>query len=288
MVNNCENQIKVSVIVLTYNHEKYIREALDSILMQQTSYQFEILIGDDASTDGTSDIVCEYEKKYPDIVHAYIRENNLGATDNLYRLLEVAKGEYIASCEGDDYWTDPYKLQTQIDYLDCHPYIMGCTHLCHIVDEDRNELDMKLKWISEKENYTLKDFKGYILPGHPATLVHRNFFLDKGHDFSIIKKANSMVADRTIVFILLLYGEIHQIKKTMSAYRIRNREKSENVTVMLFENNPDSNLMQYQLTKRLEEYAGNEFGQKIVFRKFKLEQCIKFVVKKIIGRVMCK
>ena len=96
--------ILVSVIVLTYNHEKYIRQALDSILMQRVDFQYEILVGDDASTDSTQEILKEYDRNYPGKSRLFLRESNLGPTKNSYELLVSAKRDYPATCEGADYW----------------------------------------------------------------------------------------------------------------------------------------------------------------------------------------
>ena len=96
----------VSVIVVTYNHEKYIAKALDSILKQKTKFLFEILVGDDASTDSTTQIVLDYQKKYPSIVRVVLHDKNVGAARNSYDTMKLSRGKYLASCEGDDFWTD--------------------------------------------------------------------------------------------------------------------------------------------------------------------------------------
>ena len=113
--------IIVSIITLTYNHEPYIRECLDGNLMQQTSFKFELLIHDDASTDNTANIIREYAAKYPNIIKPIYQTENqysqkvpIGCT----YLYPRAQGKYIALCEGDDYWTDPLKLQKQVDFLE--------------------------------------------------------------------------------------------------------------------------------------------------------------------------
>lgn len=100
------NIIDVSIIVLTYYHEKYIAQALDSILTQQTNLRYEILIGDDASGDRTPEIIAEYAKQYPEIIRPFFREENLGATRNSWELRQKARGKYVASLEGDDFWID--------------------------------------------------------------------------------------------------------------------------------------------------------------------------------------
>ena len=121
----------VSLLCITYNHEKYIREALDSFLMQKTNFPIEIIIHDDASTDGTIKILKEYQNKYP-IVNLIIEKENQFSQDNASAFLEnmykSAKGKYIAWCEGDDYWTDPNKIQVQADFLEENPGYSICFH----------------------------------------------------------------------------------------------------------------------------------------------------------------
>lgn len=127
-----ENEIAVSIICNAYNHEKYIRDALDGFVSQQTSFPFEVLVHDDASTDSTADIIREYEKKYPDLIKPiYQTENQYSKHDGGIKKLQGdrAKGKYIALCEGDDYWTDPLKLQKQYDFMEQHPdyTLCGCS-----------------------------------------------------------------------------------------------------------------------------------------------------------------
>lgn len=129
---------KVSVMVLTYNHEDFIRKTLTSILEQKTDFDFEIIVGDDASTDGTANIIQEFYEKYPDKIVPFLHEKNLGGFGkaNTLHSLERAKGTYIAPMDGDDYWTDPLKLQKQADLLDAEPDVVACFHNAEIVFED--------------------------------------------------------------------------------------------------------------------------------------------------------
>lgn len=120
----------VSIVTLAYNHGKYIRQCLDGFVMQKTDFPFEVIIHDDASTDDTAEIIREYELKYPEIIKPiYQKENQyskkvpIGAT----YLYPKAQGKYIAECEGDDWWTDPYKLQKQVDFLESHPDYLLCS-----------------------------------------------------------------------------------------------------------------------------------------------------------------
>ena len=121
----------VSISCITYNHAPYIRQCLDGFMMQQTNFAFEVLIHDDASTDGTTDIIKEYEAKYPDIIKPIYEEENQwvkGRRGSAIFNFPRAKGKYIAMCEGDDYWTDPLKLQRQVDFLETHSDYTLCGH----------------------------------------------------------------------------------------------------------------------------------------------------------------
>ena len=131
------NDVEVSIICNAFNHGKYIRDALDGFVMQKTDFRYEVLVHDDASTDNTADIIREFEEKYPDIIKPiYQKENqyskNVWITD-VYQLRR-SKGKYIALCEGDDYWTDPDKLQKQHDALESHPDVDICVHASTLVN----------------------------------------------------------------------------------------------------------------------------------------------------------
>lgn len=117
-------QIKLSIVCITYNHEKYIRDCLNGFVIQKTDFYFEILINDDASTDKTADIIREYEATYPHLFRCvYQRKNQWRSGKNVLTdiLFPMIRGKYVALCEGDDYWTDPLKLQKQVDFLDNNP-----------------------------------------------------------------------------------------------------------------------------------------------------------------------
>lgn len=127
----------VSVCVITYNHEKYITRCLEGILEQQTSFPIEIVLGEDCSSDATRQIIREFEARYPGIIRPVYHQRNVGAARNLFEYaLPMAKGRYIALCDGDDYWTDPHKLQKQVDYLQQHPECVLCFHRVKQVDQD--------------------------------------------------------------------------------------------------------------------------------------------------------
>jgi glycosyltransferase involved in cell wall biosynthesis len=125
---------KLSVAIITFNQRSFVAEALDSVLMQRTKFEYEIIIGDDCSTDGTADVIREYQRKYPAKILPIFEENNIGMGRNFAKTLNRCSGEYVALLEGDDYWTDPEKLQQQAAFLDANPGCAFCHHrVNHIV-----------------------------------------------------------------------------------------------------------------------------------------------------------
>lgn len=116
----------VTVVCITYNHEKYIAQALDSFLAQKTNFKFKVFVGEDCGSDGTADIVRQYAQRYPDIIVPFLREENMGAQRNLIDLCQRATSPYIAFCEGDDYWIDDHKLQKQVEFMEEHSASRVC------------------------------------------------------------------------------------------------------------------------------------------------------------------
>jgi len=120
--------MKLSVVMITYNHERYIRHALDSVLMQEVDFDYEIVVGEDCSTDCTRGILLEYSEKYPGKFRLLLRDQNMGAIPNFFSTIETCRSQYVALLEGDDYWTHPRKLRTQVAFLDAHPDYAVCFH----------------------------------------------------------------------------------------------------------------------------------------------------------------
>jgi len=130
----------ISVNMITYNHEPYISQAIECVLKQKTDFPFELVIGEDCSTDGTRKIVMDYAKNYPDIIRVISSEKNVGAANNSKRTIQACRGKYIAWCEGDDYWHNPDKLQKQAEYLENNPE-------CDLIFADCNCEDITTKEI---------------------------------------------------------------------------------------------------------------------------------------------
>lgn len=142
----------LSVCLITYNHVNYIKQAIDGVLMQKVDFAWELIIADDFSTDGTREIVLEYKNKYPDLIKLILQEKNVGAVQNFIDLITAPKSKYIAYFEGDDYWTDPLKLQKQVDFLETNPDFVMCYTQAQVVDY-KGEI-LKESYISLCKDYS--------------------------------------------------------------------------------------------------------------------------------------
>lgn len=211
--------VMVSVCVPTYNHEKYIVRALDSILMQQTQYSYEVLVGEDKSTDNTRSVLQEYERKNPGKICVFYREENMNRmpVGNSLDLKYRSKGKYLIILEGDDYWTDPCKIEKQVSFLESHPQYIAVSHNCIVVDSGSEPNGEQYPECKENE-YTFEHFFKGIMPGQLTTVMCRNFMLDEDFDKEILLKELSP-GDRLMYFALLCHGRIFCAQEIMSAYR---------------------------------------------------------------------
>lgn len=176
---------KVSVFLITYNHERFIAQTIESIVTQQTNFEFELVIGEDCSKDGTRAICERYAAVYPHIINLLASDRNYGPMENAIRVFEACKGEYVALCEGDDYWIDPLKLQKQADFLDAHPDYSWCFGNIEVLDEMNWGLPRERYFPQvDKETVTIADViltDVSIVP--TATLFFRNLLPRPFPDF---------------------------------------------------------------------------------------------------------
>ncbi len=148
-MNNQE--IIVSICCITYNHESYIAQAIESFLMQKTNFNYELIIGEDCSTDNTRAIIEQLCKKYPGRIKLVGGSKNVGAVRNHLNVIQEARGKYIATCDGDDYWVDPLKLQKQVDFMENNPDYTICCHYTRVINEKgelvyENPLPIRLEY----------------------------------------------------------------------------------------------------------------------------------------------
>jgi len=166
------NKPLVSACIITYNHEKFIRECLEGAINQKLSYPYEIVIGEDCSTDKTKQICKEYKKRYSDLIRLIERDDNIGMNGNWAETIKACNGKYIALCEGDDYWIDPKKLQKQVDFLEQNKEYAACYHKTMVVNE-RGKLIKSSKW-TNYNTHTKEDLlysKGEMITN---TILFRN------------------------------------------------------------------------------------------------------------------
>ncbi|HOV12158.1 MAG TPA: glycosyltransferase [Bacteroidales bacterium] len=149
----------VQVQTITYQHAPYIRDCIEGVLMQKTNFPFEYLIGEDCSTDGTREIVFEYAKKHPEKIRVITADENFGMMGNIRRCRMAARGKYIALCEGDDYWTDPYKLQKHVDFMEQNPGVSITYHDACKVDADKNIIEQSMLPEIRKKNFSSEELK---------------------------------------------------------------------------------------------------------------------------------
>lgn len=218
--NTSSSDPLVSISCITYNHINYIEQCLDGFLEQETDYPFEILIHDDCSTDGTTEIIQKYSTKYPDIIKPmYETENQYQKgkpAGSLIWNIPRAKGKYIAFCEGDDYWIDENKLQIQIDFLEKNPEYTMCFHNAQIKDELNSSKKIGIyENLTEKEYTATELFQSWVVP--TASIVMKASCLN----FPIKNLLDFCYGDIRIVESCAHLGKVFCINKIMSVYRIQ-------------------------------------------------------------------
>ena len=215
--------MKVSVLIITYNHAPFIRQAIDSVLMQKTNFDFEILLGEDDSTDGTRQIVQEYHARHPDKIRLFLhdRKNVIYINGqptgraNLAHSFKNARGQYIARLDGDDYWTSPDKLQKQVDYLDKNPHITFCFHDVQVVYEDGSP-SHPFRFRSRNPVYTLAELLERKTNPQTCSVMFRNRFFKEFPDWFYRAPA----ADLPLYVLHSEHGDFGFIDENMGVYRI--------------------------------------------------------------------
>ena len=216
--------MKVSVSVITYNQEEFIAQAIHSILGQEVTFDYEIVIGEDASTDRTGEIVLELEKRHPDRIRVVMRDEmesecdrarGFGGKRNFVKTLQECRGEYVALLDGDDYWTDSHKLQKQVDFLERHPECSLCFHNAEMFYDDGSQPSMNLRPADQKEISTVEDIIAGMVP-IPCTVLFRNNLLGElPASFDTVPNGDWML------FVLLAeHGNIGYLNEVMAAYRM--------------------------------------------------------------------
>jgi glycosyltransferase involved in cell wall biosynthesis len=253
-----KNKPLVSICCTTYNQEKYIQQCIEGFLKQKTNFEFEILIFDDASVDRAPQIITEIASNNPNIT-LFLQEENQWCK-NKYGLMDwlfpAASGKYIALCEGDDYWTDPFKLQKQVDFMEAHPDFSGVGTNAEVVYE-----------YSDRPKHLFKDYPEKILsihdflesrPFHTATFLFRKDAYKADFPRAILS------ADRALYMLTACSGKIKLLSDVTSVYRRNDSGLSRNVT--------SKQMMQdFRIAKYIRRYNTN-------FEYFRLQAFVAYTV----------
>lgn len=248
------NEVMVSVYCTAYNHEKYIKNALDGFINQKTNFRYEVIVHDDASTDKTAEIIQKYAKKYPKIIKPILqKENQYSQGKSIREIVKpYLKGKYIAICEGDDYWCDNNKLQMQVDILENNLQYGACVHQTEQVNCKNNK---KLLISLYRKNCDV-DVETVLSGGGRAfhtssIMIRREYFFDRPQFCDAVKT----VGDWPLSIYLVLSSKIYYINKIMSVYRLFSTNDSWSTT--MGKNTEFSNIHNLEMINMLE--AINKF-----------------------------
>jgi glycosyltransferase involved in cell wall biosynthesis len=210
-----EDSPLVSVCLITYNHSKYVTQAIESILLQKVDFAWEFIIADDNSSDGTREIIAEFRDRRPDLIRLIQQEKNIGPSKNWHQLVGAARGKYIAYLEGDDYWSDCYKLAKQVDFLEANAEYVGCFHN----SEERYESGGKASWLycnfSEEGAVSFADLTGgNFIPS--CSMVYRTGLFEEFPEWYYKLK----MGDWPLHLLNAQFGDYWYIPKVMGVHRL--------------------------------------------------------------------
>lgn len=222
------SDIDVSVCITTYYHEKYIRQAIESVLNQKFNKTMEICVSDDASADGTVEILNEYKKKYK-FFRLNVNKTNVGLTQNMFMAKEMARGKFLVMLSGDDYYIDEYKIQKQYDFLQNNPDFFGVATTIELRLDNNNRGTKKypLKRYRDKE-FRLNDFlkgKNFPLSG----MMYKNVLIDKKSYslLSMMPRLSKFIDDISDSIFLLQIGRVYVLPDCCTVYRVRSKIKND-------------------------------------------------------------
>ena len=206
--------MKLSVAMITYNQEGYIAQALESVLAQKVDFQYEIVIGEDCSTDGTRDIVRDFQRRYPERITPLMRPGNLGAMRNFAETLAACRGQYVAFLEGDDYWTRGDKLQRQLDFLDANPDCALCCHrVKYLTETGTSAVDVYP--LLAAGTYAIEDLLRMNFVPTCSTVVRRNLVPIFPEWLFTLK-----MGDWPLFVMVARHGKIELMDEIMATYRV--------------------------------------------------------------------
>lgn len=225
----------VSVGILVYNQKKYIKNAIESILRQEVDFNFEIVIADDGSTDGTREILKDYANRYPDLIRLILQEKNVGLVENSKCLKRACRGKYRATQEGDDFWIDPNRLQRQVEFLENNPeYVAVCGDL---LAADENGRRCAFPWGGKADSYKLEegdyeitDFENWKIPCHVGAWLSYNLFATINQECFDQYESYALPGDRKTPLYTMLYGKIKIFSEPVMVRRFLWNSKTSHIS----------------------------------------------------------
>ncbi len=252
-------EIKVSVPVVAYKHAKYIRQCLDSILMQKVNFKYEIVVGEDCSEDGTREILLEYQEKHPDKFVLLLNEKNMGAAANGRNVRQHCRGQYLSGCEGDDFWLDENKLQKQADFLDTHPEYTAIASNTLNVDHDGNNPRLALMRWQVGKTYTLKHYLRYGMVIHGNSMMRRNYNLYADERYCQLVSAESTMTDVINRVVLYDTGKLYVLPDITHAHRDGASDKT-SFTAQSKEKSIEMTEMYLRIVNNLTKYFDGKYN----------------------------
>lgn len=255
----------VAIICSVYNHEKYISRCIDGFLMQETNFAFLIIIHDDASTDGTQAILQEYERKYPNIIKVIYEQENQHSKGKKYKnkLFPNLKCEYIATCEGDDYWCYEKKLQLQYEFLENNKEYVAVGHLTNTIDKKGRQ---RASFIDSKPgDYTIDDLNRWQLFSHFSSHFYRNIYKNMSLEEIVEHSKLKAPGDRTLPILFMRFGKLYVIHEVWSTYTYMSNPTS----FMSVKSN--STIYTYYRERYAARYYAKKYGIIIDYKKIEKE-----------------
>ena len=216
-----EEPILVAINCLVYNHEPYLRDCFEGFVMQKTNFRFVAVVHEDCSTDNSAAIIREYAEKYPEIFRPIFEtENQWGKHDDsinkiMNDAIAATGAKYVAMCEGDDYWTDPYKLQKQVDFLEVHPDYSMCCHGADVKNETSRQIDCACEYMATREYFPDDAFPTWLIP--TASIVYRRDLVD---GFELNHAEQFVAMDVVLILKCMHMGRVWGMEEHMSVYRM--------------------------------------------------------------------
>ena len=256
-------KLLVSCCLISYNHVEYIDKAIESIIMQQTDFEIEIIIADDCSKDGTQEKIKRFAEKHPEKIRTILREKNIGAAQNFIALLQAATGKYIAYLEGDDYWTSDLKLQKQVDFLEANEDYAISSHNTTVFNKNNKTYlysDIVSKKNALQNTFELVDYlNDHFI--HSSSLVFRRSMLKPFPAWY----ANAFAGDGFLILLLSLEGKIHYLNEPLSVYRHNETSISNYINRVEINKNFEKHF------KHFDEHSDYKFSKEIKNKLFALK-----------------